>query len=136
VTKKIIRHIPPVRILPVVSFYGIQENLFHEALHQQLTAYIIASDDLLKPAAPNHKIHIPWRNTEWPLDRALHAAWVYRGLLAFRKRMVDVTPTKMLRTVITESYRESEQALLFLKGALLNHVEHFGDSGVNLIESF
>ena len=79
-----IRHLPPKHIMPEVNFYGVQENLFHEALHQQLSALIIQQDVLKEAPSTAPAVHIPWRGVDWPIDRVMHAAWVYFGLQELR----------------------------------------------------
>ena len=83
-TERAIIHIPPKVIVPAVTYYALQENLFHEALHQQLSATLIFEEILTEDWKVHPQIDIPWRNASWRIDRVLHAAWVYSRVTQMR----------------------------------------------------
>ena len=136
VSRKIIRHIPPKTILPVVSYYGIQENLFHEALHQQMTFFIISGGAFISDLHHDDRILIPWRNCDWAIDRVLHAAWVYKGILWMRRHRVEHLDglSNTLRTALVESISEADDALHYLASELKIRRHLFTPSGVDLID--
>jgi hypothetical protein len=35
------------------------------------------------------QIYIPWRDAYWPIDRVLHAAWIYHNILVFRDKALQ-----------------------------------------------
>ncbi|CAM3930130.1 aKG-HExxH-type peptide beta-hydroxylase [Paracoccus yeei] len=85
ISKKAIRHIPPKTVIQHVGLYALQENIFHECCHQELTSYLTLNSLLVQErSAVNEQVFIPWRSTHWPIDRAIHAAFVYSRLSWFR----------------------------------------------------
>lgn len=129
-SKKAIRHLPPKHILPEVTLYGIQENLLHEALHQQMTGHLIVHDTLLERPEDAPKIPIPWRQTVWPLDRVLHAAWVYRGVLALRLKKLEQPGEAgdLFIEALQRSVEDGQTAFEHLAGQLEAHHTHFRDN--------
>jgi hypothetical protein len=85
-TDKSFRHIPPNSIASWDSDYALRENLYHESLHQELSALLLHRDILSEKysAKTAPKIPIPWRGAAWEPDRAFHAIYVYSGLLPMR----------------------------------------------------
>jgi hypothetical protein len=136
VSKKMIRHLPPKHIMPAVNYYGIQENLFHEALHHQLSAFIIQQAVLSKPPADAPKIPIPWRGVSWPIDRVLHAAWVYSGLQDLRrKRLANPVDDQAFNKALGTATEDGAVALEFLANCLMRNRSAFTGAGQAVIES-
>lgn len=80
-------HIPPNSVLiGSESSYALRENLYHEALHQELSSLLTLEDVLHSryesSSAP--RIPVPWRSSDWEPDRVLHAVYVYSHLLPMR----------------------------------------------------
>jgi hypothetical protein len=136
ITNKAIRHIPPNIIIPAVNYYALQENLFHEATHQQLSATLIFEEILTTDGPPPEVIEIPWRKTRWPVDRALHAAWVYRKVSSMRKDEIERGPEggKAVEVVLSQALDEGERALIYLLKALEPHYGAFTSRGQEILE--
>lgn len=130
VGKKIIRHIPPRHLLSSVSYYAIQENLYHEALHQQLTYHAIVKDLFTQSPQDMPHVQIPWRGVSWPVDRALHAAWVYQGLERFRRAMQG----KSGQNELLRHADNAASAKRYLMHQLENRPKDFTPAGAELIE--
>ena len=88
---KALRHIPPNSVGEGELLYAFAENLFHEALHQELTNTLVFAD-ILKPeyqSSGAKKIDVSWRQQRWEPDRVFHAAYVYAHLLKMRQRALS-----------------------------------------------
>lgn len=103
---KSLRHIPARHVHEGASLYALAENLYHEALHQQLSASLVFADHEASPIALNRtRVTIPWRDgAAWRLDRVVHAAWVYAHLQRLRLRALSSG------SVVTDERRLVEQA--------------------------
>jgi hypothetical protein len=126
---KALRHIPPQEIFPVASPYALAENLYHEALHQELSATLrwLPSFDGYSAHDLPTLIDIPWRGAKWPHDRVLHAAWIYARLIPFRKlALADEALDPEVRASISASLIQAESALGYLANALEQEVDMFG----------
>jgi hypothetical protein len=134
ITKKAIRHLPPKELLRCVGYYGLQENIYHEALHQQLICFSIMREILIDDPACLPVIEVPWRGACWPLDRVLHAAWVYQGLSRFRRNYVSARPLDALATTLRYYSLEADEAQRFLVDALMPHRQLFTDAGKEAVE--
>lgn len=88
---KSLRHIPANHVYERASAYALAENIFHEALHQKLSASLMFGEGIMDDAesANIQSIHIPWRNSSWKIDRVMHAAWVYTNLQKLRERALS-----------------------------------------------
>ena len=136
ITDKALRHILPDTILPEDSPWALAENLYHESLHQQLSATIL-QEDILSDAydarsAP--RISVPWRNSEWEIDRVFHALYVYSRLLPMREqyaRSRDLDP--LAAFYIPEAIQEGRAALAYLAEALRGFDSYFTDTGKGLV---
>lgn len=134
-TNKAIQHIPPNIIIPAVTMYGLQENLFHEALHQQLSATLTFEDILANGNQPLKLVYIPWRQTRWPIDRALHAAWVYSKVLDMRRAEIEIGPEggAAVRQTLIKAVSEGDAALTHLILSLNEHRDVFSAKGRELL---
>ena len=137
VSTKAIRHIPPSVILPVVGMYGLQENLFHEALHQQLSATLVFEPLLEEGWHDAPGVHIPWRATTWPVDRALHAAWVYHHLASFRAEELARSRDggSAEKAALVGAHQDALQADRYLVAALQEHRAQFGPRRAALLDA-
>ncbi len=119
---KSLRHIPAKHVYEGASLYALAENLYHEALHQQLSATLIFGRPLsLKREST--VIQIPWRDAEWKIDRVLHAAWVYKNLQQLRVNALAAHCLVATEEYFVESaFRESQTKLDFLRHALSDHL--------------
>lgn len=124
ISRKAIRHIPPKTIINHVGLYALQENIFHECAHQELSAFLLCNDLLIAGGVTDHEISIPWRNTSWPIDRALHAAFVYSKLNAFRHRALKGSQLHPEETLAIRTAQESGKAALEHLTTQLKHACH------------
>lgn len=78
-------HLPPNIRLPAISAYAVLENLIHESIHLELGEQL--GSTLTFGAEPC--IEVPWRNTKWTIEHALHAYLVYKHIFALRFKAID-----------------------------------------------
>ena len=85
-TDKSSRELLPDSYLPEASAWVLAEDLYHESLHQWLSATMMIHDIFVENyiAAEGPLIEIPWRNSRWPVDRSLHSLFVYSHLVQLR----------------------------------------------------
>ena len=133
VTRKAIRHIPPKTIIKYVGLYALQENIFHECAHQELSAFLLTNDLLAERAVGDVQIDIPWRNTSWPIDRALHAAFVYSKLSEFRQLALkqNLLHLEEQRAVAT-AQKSGKEALNHLVSCLSDNLNVLSPAGVEV----
>ncbi len=134
---KSLRHIPADHVYEGASMYALAENIFHEALHQQLSASLVFGAEIMSDAIDKEiqPIHIPWRNTSWEIDRVLHAAWVYTNLQRLRKRALSMPNTFGLELeIVKNAEQESQPKLTYLRSSLESAKKKLPKSSSNLIE--
>jgi hypothetical protein len=112
ITDHATRTIAPSDTLPAPSPWALAESLYHESLHQVLSATILQDEIFVESfqAAAGPTIHAEWRNQDWPLDRSLHAMFVYAGLTQMRQRLLalgnlDGPEYEALARALSESSR-------------------------------
>ena len=123
-SRKAIRHIPPKTIVHHVGLYALQENIYHECAHQELSAFLLCNDILLFGNVADQEIPIPWRKTYWPIDRALHAAFVYKKLSIFRQRALNCSTLHLKELHAIHDAQESGNAALIHLTAELEKSKH------------
>lgn len=134
---KSLRHIPANHVYEGASTYALAENIFHEALHQQLSASLVFGAGIMSDAenAKLQPIHIPWRNTSWEIDRVIHAAWVYTNLQRLRRRALSMPDTFGLELeIVKNAEKESQPKLTYLRSSLESAKRKLPRSSSNLIE--
>ncbi len=74
------------------SAWALAESLYHESLHQVLSATILQDEIFVDTfnASAGPTIHAGWRNADWSLDRSLHALFVYANISRMRLRLLDL----------------------------------------------
>lgn len=137
ISVKSLRHIPSRHVFEGASIYALAENLFHEALHQKLSASLIFEPSLMSgitsPTTPT--IQIPWRKTKWAIDRVLHATWVYSNLQILRDRALALP--LLLRpemNFVREARDESKHKLEYLRSALRAEKKKLSKCSQQLLE--
>lgn len=118
---KSLRHIPAKHVYEGASTYALAENIFHEALHQQLSASLLFGAKLMTDAdaANVRSVLIPWRNASWEIDRVIHAAWVYSNLQKLRKRALSMPQVFGSEIeIVKKAENESRPKLQFLRTTL------------------
>lgn len=129
-------HIPPDIVFSVPMVYALRENLYHEALHQQLctliSKYGVFTDPTVAHALPG--ILIPWRNTYWKLEHALQAAFVYSKvartrIAAYKQLVLDDPQRSLFRLAIQKAY----DSLRVLRDGLVAHHHYFNPSSLSII---
>jgi hypothetical protein len=118
------------------SAWALAESLYHESLHQLLSATILQEeifvDSFRADAAPT--VHVAWRNADWSLDRSLHALFVYANISRMRLRlqaldMLDGTERDILARVQPHSIDAAKR----LGEGLDRHRNVFTDRGNRLL---
>lgn len=110
---KSLKHIPPNIISDDFIEYFLLENIFHEALHQQLSSTILFCASIHENYDANHvkKINIPWRGGDWEPDRIFHATFVYAHLLNFR---IEFSKSNLCTFKLNDAIKEAFGALEYL----------------------
>lgn len=136
-TEKARRHIPPNSVAEKSNDYALRENIYHEALHQQIAATLLHRD-ILNPeysAARSRRVPIPWRGSAWEPDRALHATVVYTGLIAMREDELKRDIGTWRREWLEEATAEAHDSLSHLVDRLEERTDLFTPSGEDLFDS-
>ena len=127
---KALRHIPPNNVLGFSSIYALAENIYHEALHQELAALLLHRD-ILKPyysSTTYQRIPVPWRGSAWEPDRVFHAAYVYSYLVPLREKAVrKLTLRPCEREFLIESTGHGKTAYDYLLRQLKQNLQIFED---------
>ena len=136
VTPKALRHIPPNSVLARDSRYALRENLFHEALHQELAASLLHEDFLAQDywSSDAQKVPVPWRGGAWEPDRVLHAVYVYLHLLPMRREELRRASSMEERAWLTQALDGGLGALRYLLTHLGGCKYIFSKAGVSLLE--
>lgn len=134
VTAKALRHIPPLNIHDSNSIYCLAENIYHEALHQELSSTFLMSD-YINPdynAESCERIAVPWRGQSWQPDRIVHAAYVYLHLVTLRKLAIhkEFDDTDFLK----RAFSGACGALSYLSSRLEDCEPLFSSEGRALLE--
>ena len=92
VTDAIFVGLPPDVQLSGLHPYAVIENLVHESLHHDLHRQLLNrseadGEDLISKL--QDQVRIPWRNTTWSVEKALHALKVYQVVLHLRVWALD-----------------------------------------------
>lgn len=138
VSVKSLRHIPAKHVYEGGSIYALAENLYHEALHQQLTSTLIFGPPFMAHGKDHSKerVSIPWRDTSWEIDRVLHASWVYVRLQSFRQKVLQTNALSgPERQFLSDAYEQSQDQVSFLSNALNSRAASLSTEGQSLVES-
>lgn len=136
-SNKAARHIPPKQVFSVPTTYALRENLYHESLHQQLSATLLFSDVLIDSYESKKaiRIPIPWRGAEWEPDRVIHATWVYAKLLPMRiEELQRLPPSSAEAAWILEALTEAIPALFYLTSRIPEILPLMQSTGIALME--
>lgn len=128
VTDLVTRHVSPNVLFPKPSAYALLDNLYHEALHQQLIA-TMRGVTLLDAAAGNFTVEVEWRQERWQVEHALHALLVYRRLTEFRRTMA-LRAEPALSQVLERAGSDASDCALRLKRGLLDIKTAFTPPGL------
>ncbi len=132
---KSLRHIPAKHIYEGASLYALAENLYHEALHQQLSATLIFGPPLLRKSKSCSLpiIDIPWRNARWELDRVLHATWVYGNIQRLRRKALSSSHLLKSEDYLVEAAEhDTKSKVTLLVTALSNNISWLSADGKTL----
>jgi hypothetical protein len=135
-SKKAMRHIPPNIVLESSATYALLENLFHEALHQQLSSSLLflASIRDEYDSRKCSKIEVPWRGSAWEPDRVFHATFVYSQILNLRIDAIKFgiqLPNQHSMLIVA---KEALLALEYLYSQLSTVRQIFSSEGLSLFE--
>jgi hypothetical protein len=120
-SQKALRHVPPNSVFSRDSNYALKENLFHEALHQELAAALLHRQILSEDywADNSERVAVPWRGASWEPDRVLHAVYVYATLLPMRAEALATAADEQESKWLESALSEGRTALEYLLGRLL-----------------
>ena len=136
VTDRAATAVLPNHHLGSFSAWALAESLYHESLHQVLSATILQEEVFVEEFTADEAatIHAAWRNADWTLDRSLHALFVYAGISSMRRRLLDLNKTDGIdRTVLARVQKESALAATHLGAALDRHRSIFTPPGNQLL---
>lgn len=124
-----------VRVAPGITFdkaseVALQDNLYHEALHQQLIVTQRRSEMLLPDALGEGgaRLFVPWRQTTWSLEHALQAAHVYAHLAGSRAEQLRVHHERW-GGVLSEAHAAARSSAEYLLLRLQENSTHFTAAG-------
>lgn len=129
--------IPPNTVFFEPNDYAIFDNIYHEALHQELLIQILLDKifNNYKLVPKENIIPIPWRNTLWTIEHALQAYYVYRHLCIsrqlFSQSLKDNIMLEKMKMAILASKYNSE----YLYTQLMNHKHLFMKDCLNLLKA-
>lgn len=136
-------HAPPSLILDEPNVVILAENIIHEATHQWVNLNLIDNDILSNQysAEDSPKIEIPWRSKafyprdkQWPVDRCLHAAFVYNVVHEFRSdihsRRSDISPYN--ESMIASAKKNAR----YLTNKMIKHTDTFTRKGLKIMQQF
>jgi hypothetical protein len=129
-------HIPSNVVFRLPSVYALQDNLYHEALHQRLIATIRCRDILDGRRAVERcpRIWIPWRRVYWTLEHSLQGGFVYLHLALMRaERCARALEGENPRT-LRQAVSEAQSAATHLVKALVKRRAWFGRTGKRLLD--
>lgn len=136
VTDSAAKGVLPNEKFEAFSAWAMAESLYHESLHQVLSATILQDEIFVDSfhAAAGPTIHAEWRNADWPLDRSLHALFVYANITRMRRRLLDLDRFGgSERDILTRVHDESASATALLGGGLEAHRAIFTEPGNRLL---
>jgi hypothetical protein len=130
-------HISPDVRYAAASLQALQDNLLHEALHQQLRVLMLTEPLLaLSPSTPPPKVFVPWRATSWDLEHALQALFVYSHLARFRAaRLSTISAGASERAFLTRAKADASGARTALRSGILALPRVLTDRGRALCEA-
>lgn len=127
------KYIPPHTVLPEREVYALAENLFHESLHQELFQRIESGNFLKKNTRGKDGplIPIPWRNSQWHLEHAVHTLYVYQNL----RRLRDLMPASVDRSIALEAKLGAQNAMHALMTGISPYQDLFHEKGLQWFQS-
>lgn len=140
ISDKALSALPPHTNVGQDSYRFLAENIAHEATHNMVNMHI-AEKNIFAPhynAQTSPKVVAVWHkepHPEWPVDRALHATFVYNEVLSMRLReLADETCAPFEREGIRNAATSGFGALRHLAATLPLHRDQFTEEGVDLLE--
>jgi hypothetical protein len=119
-----------------LSPWALAESLYHESLHQVLSATVLQDEIFVESfnAASAPKIRAEWRNADWPLDRGLHALFVYAGLSRMRRKLMALDRLDGAeRETLSRAHSESSHIAGLLAAQMDRHRAVFTAQGDRLL---
>jgi hypothetical protein len=133
-----LRHIPANVVFRQNSTYALQENLFHESLHQELCEMIDIDSLFLADVSEiaSITVTIPWRATDWALEKAVHAFYVYANLLKMRTHVVsEGLLSQGCGEELKKGILEAKTAVTVLGNGIMSNSKYLSKRGVELVSS-
>lgn len=133
-----LRHIPANVVFKKNSTYALQENLYHESLHQELceiidnhNLFLVDRSELL-----SIQVSVPWRATEWALEKAVHAFYVYAHLLKMRSHVVnEALVSEDFEDALEKGILEAKRAVTELGNGIVSKAKYLSKTGFDLVSS-
>jgi hypothetical protein len=119
-----------------LNAWALAESLYHESLHQVLSATVLQDEIFVESfnAASAPKVRAEWRNADWPLDRGLHALFVYAGLSRMRRQLMTLDRLDGAeRETLSRAHSESSHIAGLLAAQIDRHRAVFTDQGDRLL---
>lgn len=134
---KSLQHIPPNNVLGFPSDYALAENLYHEALHQELAAWLLHQPVLSDNyhSRETDKIAVPWRGGAWEPDRVFHAIYVYSHLIPLRQMAMEkLTLQWAEKTWLKDALALGHEALAYLTREMQEHLDIFQPDSMGTVQ--
>jgi len=134
------RDLPPGTVTESDCHRVLAENLLHETTHQRISFHLLEADVLAEDydSATAAKVEIAWRKgkqqSEWEVDRVLHAAIVYNEVLRYRLREIqDASCDPVSLAAFREAGDAATGSVTFLADSLLGFERYFTGYGVEIV---
>ena len=134
ISDKALYHLPPLTLFNNNIIYALQENLYHESLHQKISSSMTFEDYMSKDFDTKsvEKMDIPWREGKsWQPDRILHAFFVYANIFKMRKDeyLMARLPQEDLHC-LKSSFSPAIKNILSMLEMLPTLKKHFSEKGL------
>ena len=136
VTDSAAQAIIPNEGLQSLNAWALAESLYHESLHQVLSATVLQDEIFVDSfnAAMGPKIRAEWRKADWPLDRGFHALFVYAGLSRMRRQLLALDRLDGAeRETLARAHSQSSEIAGLLAAQMDRHRAVFTEQGGRLL---
>lgn len=128
--------LPPATLFRESTLYPIQENLYHESLHQVMLGFI-NEHQTYDRTKRYPTIFIPWHDTQWVVEQGIHALYYYMHILPMRRaRLQAVSADSADAQKMQKAIAEAERAISSLNESIADIYDALDDKVQTLIDEF
>jgi len=131
--------IAPSVVFPTPCWEAASDNLYHEALHQQLIISLRCNRLILchRPGfETDFFVDVPWRNVRWHGEQAFHGFFVYSRLAQYRYCLANRTNVESVRATLLGAAQIAQNCATTLREALVKHPDFFSRNGLLELENY